>query len=84
MSFQKLDEHSWYDAMVRYLSDDIISEDEKIWKLIQDEKDHFKMGRDMIIDKPWFYRKITDNKIPWFKPELHPTLLSGYILNTDI
>ena len=37
--------------MVTYLSNDIIPEDEKIWKLIQDEKDHFKMGKNTTIDK---------------------------------
>ena len=38
--------------MVRYLSNGIIPKDEKIQKLIQDEKNHFKMGRDTTIDKP--------------------------------
>ena len=50
--------------MVRYLSDEIIPEDEKIWKLIQYEKDHFKMGRDMTIDRHCLYSKIEDNKVP--------------------
>lgn len=37
--------------MIFYLKKDIIPDDRKIRKYIQDEKDYFKIGRDITTDK---------------------------------
>lgn len=52
LSFQKINEHLWYDVIMAYLKNGIILDDKKVWKLIQVEKDHFKLERDTITDKP--------------------------------
>lgn len=50
-----MDEYEEYDTIVRYLSNDTISDNKKIWKLVQDENDHFKIGKDTTTDKSWLY-----------------------------
>lgn len=49
--------------MVTYLKDGMVLDEEKIWKLAQDKKDHFKMGRDTTTNKLLLYQKIRNNKI---------------------
>lgn len=51
LSFQEVDEIIWYDVIVIYLKDDIIPDKIKIWKFVQNEKDHFKIKKDIITNK---------------------------------
>lgn len=55
--------------MVAYLKDHTILGNEKIWKLVQEEKDHFKIGKYMTTDKLLLYWKIRDDEISEFEPE---------------
>lgn len=41
--------------MLAYLKDSMIPDNRKIWKVVQDEKNHFKMVRDITTDKLWLY-----------------------------
>lgn len=40
----------------------MVLDDRKIWKLIHNKKNYFKLGRDITIDKPCLYQKIRDNE----------------------
>ncbi len=44
-------------AMMEYLSTRTISDDNKIQKLIQEEKNNFKIERNSTIEKCWLYQK---------------------------
>lgn len=46
-----------------YLKDSILPDDEKIWKLIKDEIDHFIIGKDVTTKKLLLYYNIGDNKV---------------------
>ena len=41
--------------MIAYLKDGTVSNNKKTRKLINNEKDYFKLRKDVTTDKPWLY-----------------------------